>query len=64
MAEQKITITVSPDGQSKIEAEGFTGQSCMDATAIFEAGFSKTAKAREMVEVGNGRKPDDGERVR
>jgi glutathionylspermidine synthase len=31
-----ITITVSPNGKTTVEANGFTGQSCKDATKFLE----------------------------
>lgn len=33
---QKIQITITPDGETKIEASGFTGDECIKATAPIE----------------------------
>ena len=33
---QTIEVTVSPDGGIQIDAEGFTGKSCVEATAFLE----------------------------
>lgn len=61
--QKKVLLHVSPDGQTKIEAEGFEGGSCMDATAPFENMFKTEERARVMT--GDcGPSPDMGERVR
>ena len=49
MAEKRVLLHVSPEGQTKIEAEGYEGGTCMDATAVFEDLFSETVREREMV---------------
>jgi hypothetical protein len=62
MAEKRILMHVQPDGTTKIEAEGYVGGTCQDATAPFEAMFAGVARAR--VAVGDcGPAPDMGERV-
>ena len=40
-----ITLIISPDGQTKVEAHGFDGQSCTDATKFLETALGrKTAE--------------------
>lgn len=36
MSEQSVVITINTDGTSKVEAVGFTGQSCTLATRDLE----------------------------
>lgn len=40
MTEKKIKITISPIGNPTIEAEGFYGQGCAEATKNLEQVFS------------------------
>jgi len=63
MAQRKVLMHVAPDGTTKVEAQGYEGGSCMDATAPFEALFKEEARARVM-EGDCGPSPDMGERVR
>ena len=58
-----VNITVDPEGKSTIEADGFSGGECIDATQAFESMFQKTVRERQMVGDCGSRK-DDGERVR
>ena len=60
---EKVTMAVGPDGKTTIKAEGFDGDTCVQATEIFEQMFGKTVTEREMVSDG-GCNPDLGERVR
>jgi len=40
-----ITIIVAPNGKTKVEAHGFDGQSCKDATKFLETALGrKTAE--------------------
>lgn len=60
---KKVIMTVQPTGVTTIEAEGYEGGTCLDATAAFESLFTKTE--RERVTVGEcGPRKDDGERVK
>ena len=36
-----ITIIVAPDGKTKVEAHGFDGQSCTDATKFLETALGR-----------------------
>lgn len=36
MSSKQVKITFNPLGQPRIEADGFTGTSCQDATKAFE----------------------------
>ena len=38
-----ITIIFSPDGSSKVETNGFTGKSCIDASKFLESEFGVSA---------------------
>ncbi|QEG24779.1 DUF2997 domain-containing protein [Mariniblastus fucicola] len=51
-----IEVTVSPDGQSKVEAIGYQGNTCREATKVFREalGASKTeTKKPELYESQN-----------
>ena len=62
MAQREVLLHVDPNGKATVEAVGFEGGSCIDATAAFEALFSKEEAPREMTgECAGGR--DFGERV-
>ncbi len=39
--QQTITITVNPDGDTRIEAEGFENNECLKATETIEAALGK-----------------------
>lgn len=60
---KKITMAVSPNGDAKIEAFGYEGGSCVDATAELEALFGDTNSER-MMKDGEAVAADMGERVR
>ena len=62
MARQRITMTVDNIGVTKIEADGFQGGTCIDATAPFESLLGKVERQRQAVGECGPRK-DDGERV-
>lgn len=59
---KKVLLHVSPDGVTKIEAQGYEGGTCMDATAPFEQMFEKVEQERVMVGECLGG-PDQGEKV-
>jgi hypothetical protein len=44
---KKITILFGRDGSSKVEAHGFSGKACTDATKAIEMAIGKLAGARE-----------------
>ena len=53
--EKSVTITVGPDGKSVIEAHGYNGTGCMDATKAFELLFNDAGAKRTMKnEIGAG----------
>lgn len=57
---KKILMKFDPNGQVKIEAQGYEGGTCLDATAPFEAMFGGVSKERVSEgECVAGR--DDGE---
>lgn len=62
MADKKILMNFDPNGNCKIEAQGYEGGTCIDATAPFEEIFGKVAKPREATGECVAR-PDQGERV-
>lgn len=33
---KEIVITIKPDGSTEVEASGFKGRECVDATEVFE----------------------------
>jgi hypothetical protein len=59
---KRIIMEVDPVGKTKIEAEGFEGGTCIDATAPFEGILGKVARERQAVGECGPRK-DDGERI-
>ncbi|QDT22446.1 DUF2997 domain-containing protein [Gimesia chilikensis] len=38
---QSIEIIIAPDGQSRIETHGFTGNDCRDASRLLEQALGK-----------------------
>lgn len=44
---KKLTITITPQGESKIEASGFAGAECLAATKSLEEAIGVTGE-REM----------------
>lgn len=56
-------MNVDAFGKTDIQAEGYEGGTCMEATAAFEALFTKTERPRQAVGACDPRR-DDGERVR
>lgn len=62
MAQKKVLMHFDPNGKCRVEAQGYEGGTCLDATAPFEALFGKEEKERVMT--GEcGPSPDQGERV-
>ena len=59
---KKVSIEVDQMGNAKIEAEGYEGGTCIDATAAFEGMMQKVEKERQAVGDCDNRK-DDGERI-
>ena len=43
MEDKTVTITISKDGAITVDAEGFTGQSCEEATAFLDKLFQKNS---------------------
>ena len=43
----KVEVTLSPDGSIKVEAVGYKGKSCEDATKFLEALGSKQGTRRK-----------------
>jgi len=60
---KKVVFSVDAFGKAEISAEGYEGGTCIDATAAFEAIFSKTDRQRQAINEDSLRR-DDGERVR
>ena len=49
---RKIKVVIAPDGTSKIDAIGFQGKACIDATKAIEQAIGNLAGARkEKVEM-------------
>lgn len=54
---KKITIIVDGQGQTKVEASGFSGRECLDATRAIEEAIGKTFKREDKPEMkGTARK--------
>ena len=54
MSEKIVKITISPSGKATIEAEGYKGVGCKDATKIFEKIYSKEISYQEKPEMFEG----------
>jgi hypothetical protein len=50
MARKRIEISFGPGGEVEIEAFGFKGQSCKEATRIFEEALGKTGDTHYKAE--------------
>ena len=60
---REVLIHTEQNGNVKIEAQGFEGGTCLEATSAFESMLSQVVAPREMVgECAAG--TDKGERVR
>ena len=47
---KRIDITVGPDGSTEVEAHGFSGKACSDATALIEKAIGTVKKDRKKAE--------------
>jgi hypothetical protein len=54
MSEKIIKITIDPKGQAKIEAEGFHGSGCKDATKMYESLYDSVISAQDKPELYEG----------
>ena len=54
MSEKIVKITITQAGQASIEADGFKGESCKDATKVFEKIYSNTVDYQEKPELYQG----------
>lgn len=45
-----ITVTVAPDGSSRVQTDGFTGRSCQDASRFLEAALGKQQREQLTAE--------------
>lgn len=50
-----ITVTVSPDGTVKVEAAGFEGDTCLEATASIEAALGSVSDRKRKDEYTEAR---------
>ncbi len=41
-----IEITVSPDGQTRLQTKGFAGSTCRDATRLLERALGEVSEER------------------
>ena len=44
---KKVTIKISPNGDLTVDADGFTGQSCKDATKVFVDAFERGSRSKD-----------------
>jgi hypothetical protein len=54
MSDKIVKITITPEGEAKIDAQGFTGGSCKDATKIFENLYSNKLDYADKPELYQG----------
>ena len=47
---QTIEITVTPDGQTRVETRGFSGAGCREASRFIEEALGKRASERTTAE--------------
>jgi hypothetical protein len=46
---RRVSVRIAPDGKVKVETEGYTGQSCLEATRLLEQALGFTGdESREM----------------
>lgn len=55
---KKVEITVSPNGETKLETFGFTGKACMDVDKILK-GLSDNIKDKKKSEYYTNEQPND-----
>lgn len=46
MSQQELVFTIKDGGEVEVEAVGFTGQSCKDASRVFEQALGKVGDSR------------------
>ena len=51
---KKIIVTVTPDGQTKVVAEGFAGDECRHATAFLRATLGQPVQEQFAAEYYQG----------
>lgn len=54
MSDKIIKISVDINGQANIEAEGFRGGGCKEATKMYEALYGETVSAKDKPELYEG----------
>jgi hypothetical protein len=54
MNQKIIKISVDPNGVAKIEADGFKGSECKDATKIYESLYSEQVSTQDKPELYQG----------
>ena len=47
---KRIVVTVSPDGSTKVETQGFAGSTCMDETRRLEEALGSNRKVVRTAE--------------
>jgi Protein of unknown function (DUF2997) len=50
MSRTSITVTIDSDGNPKVEAHGFNGKGCTEATAAVEKALGVTAERKTKTE--------------
>ena len=50
MKPKMITVIVAPDGQTKLETQGFAGSQCRSASKFLEVALGKTTEERLTAE--------------
>lgn len=50
---KKVTITITPDGETKIEAAGYSGDECIKDTAAIEQALGVAGPREPKLEAGS-----------
>ena len=53
MSRTSITVTIDADGNPKVEAHGFNGKGCTEATAAVEKALGVTTERKKKTEFFN-----------
>lgn len=54
MSEKIVKITITPNGEASIDADGFKGESCKDATKAFEEIYGQKLSYQDKPELHEG----------
>ena len=50
MSQEEIIVKIHPDGRVEIDAVGFSGKGCVEATKFLEEGLGRASSSRKKPE--------------